>query len=328
MAHSCLVTLPLPMTLVVDAPPMPRHDVDVIDAKPELAPAPNDSDKPSRKAQRRERRAIAKIRRHDARQAKRQARDDKQRAQKMARQAKRQQRRQAASDNASQNALAVVAIGLAVVVSCSFVVAFAGLLDFGTRVAHMHVMLAVAASLSVEGMTVCSIGATYALRHAPWRMRLFAWCVFVVPVGLSVSGNVAHAQSRHLSPAAQVAAGISPILLALGTHLLVVVARYHERVRAAKTTAPVATGDTSTPAVAAPKPEPRPTQRSQPKPATPAPKTTPVDDSDPRQVAHDMATKGKTASDIHDALASKGHTMSLRTVQRWISDTTEKRDDK
>lgn len=320
------------------ATPQP-HAVGATDNTPQQAPATepdNPKGKPADKdswfKRRKKRRQEAKQRRSDEEIQRSQTSEEKRRVRQEIAEARRQERHKIAADNASLRMLYVVGTGLSIVVLCSFVVAFTGMFDFGIRVGQLHPVLAVAAALSVEGLTICTIGATYALRHAPWRMRVFAWFVFVVPLALSVAGNVGHARERGLSISGQVAAGISPMLLALGMHTLVVVARYLEKVKGGNDDAKY--DSPSVPPIR-PVDDPKPTASRQ-EPVKPdaitvtsmrAPKAVAKSadgDNEPQKLARKLAAKGKATSDIKYALKRHGYEPSERTIQRWTADIRDK----
>ena len=115
--------------------------------------------------------------------------------------------------------------GTIAVAAFTFVISFVGLRDYGVRLMGLSPQLANLVPLGVDVFSLCGIAATYLLARAPARIRLYAWTVFLVPAGLSVAGNLAHAQARDLASAGMVGAAAAPIVLALAAHLVVVVRR-------------------------------------------------------------------------------------------------------
>lgn len=108
----------------------------------------------------------------------------------------------------------------------SFALSFYGLEDYGRQVMGLPYGLSAGVPIGVDLFSLCGIAATYMLRRAAWRIRAYAWLVFCVPTGLSVAGNIAHAQHRGLGQAGIGGAAAFPVILALATHLVVVVRRY------------------------------------------------------------------------------------------------------
>jgi hypothetical protein len=110
------------------------------------------------------------------------------------------------------------------VATVTFILSFSGLDDYGRRVARMAV-LSPLVPIGVDGLTLCAVAATFLLRHARYRVRLYAWSVFAIAVGSSVAGNLSHAAARALSWEGMVGAAAWPILLALASHMVIVVRR-------------------------------------------------------------------------------------------------------
>lgn len=129
---------------------------------------------------------------------------------------------------ANQSTIATIALlgGLVAVVVINFALSFSGLYDYGDNLAELPLFLPAFVPLGVDGLTITAVGALYILRHAPLATRLFVWVVYLVPVALSVAGNVAHATARGQHVAAIVGAAAWPILLTLAMHLVIVAARY------------------------------------------------------------------------------------------------------
>lgn len=114
----------------------------------------------------------------------------------------------------------------ALVVITAFALSFYGLNDFARRVMRLPAILAMFVPIGLDIFSLCGILATYLLKHAEWRVRAYTWTVFLVPAGLSIAGNLVHAQHRHLGQPGVVAAALIPVILALATHLVVVVQRH------------------------------------------------------------------------------------------------------
>lgn len=112
------------------------------------------------------------------------------------------------------------------VAAATFALSFYGLNDYGRRVMALPSQLSWLVPIGVDLFSMCGISATYMLRTAPVRVRLYAWSVFLVPTALSVAGNLAHAEHRGLTRAGMAGAAVVPAILALATHLVVVVRRY------------------------------------------------------------------------------------------------------
>ncbi len=125
-------------------------------------------------------------------------------------------------------AFAVLICCTVLVAVVSFALSFYGLNDYGRRVMGLPVWLSPLVPAMVDLFSLCGIAATYLLRRAMYRVRVYAWMVFLVPTGLSVAGNLAHAESRALAHAGLAGAAAAPVILALATHLVVVVRRHLE----------------------------------------------------------------------------------------------------
>ena len=143
-------------------------------------------------------------------------------------------------------AFAVLICCTVLVALVSFALSFYGLNDYGRTVMRLPVWLSPLVPLGVDLFSLCGIAATYLLRRAPGQVRAYSWLVFLVPTGLSVAGNLAHGESRALARAGLVGAAVAPVILALATHLVVVVRRHLEADSAADS--PTAVGAVSEPA--------------------------------------------------------------------------------
>lgn len=187
------------------------------------------------------------------------------------------------------------------VAAVTFVLSFSGLDDYGRRVAELGI-LSPLVPLGVDGLTLCAVAATFLLRRAAWHVRLYAWCVFGVAVAASVAGNLSHAAAKSLSWEGMVGAAAWPILLALASHLVIVVRRNMERAgQPTATAAPIAE---PVPAVARAPGAPR------------QPRATPVRDNDLiRQRARDMYRDGTPLRDIAKTLS-----VHKRSVERYTKD--------
>jgi hypothetical protein len=122
--------------------------------------------------------------------------------------------------------IALLVVATAAVVITAFALSFYGLNDFARRVMKLPTVLAAFVPIGLDIFSLCGILATYLLRHTEWRVRAYTWTVFLVPAGLSIAGNLVHAQHRHLGQPGVVAAALIPVILALATHLVVVVQRH------------------------------------------------------------------------------------------------------
>jgi len=133
-----------------------------------------------------------------------------------------------AETNPYRVAFAVLICCTVLVALVSFALSFYGLNDYGRTVMRLPVWLSPLVPLGVDLFSLCGIAATYLLRRAPGQVRAYSWLVFLVPTGLSVAGNLAHGESRSLARAGLVGAAVAPVILALATHLVVVVRRHLE----------------------------------------------------------------------------------------------------
>lgn len=185
-----------------------------------------------------------------------------------------------------------------VVAAVTFVLSFAGLVDYATRVAGIPRHLAWLVPVGVDGLTLCCIAATHLLRHATWWVRIYVWAVFGVAVAASVAGNVSHAASRGLTYQGMVGNAAWPIGLALATHLLVVVRRHTDTTDATSD----ASNTTETPGSVAP--TRRRAKRRAPK----------------RDMRH-LAVKRHGAGESITAVA-RDIGVHRATVARWTKETT------
>jgi len=135
-----------------------------------------------------------------------------------------------AETNPYRVAFAVLICCTVLVALVSFALSFYGLNDYGHTVMRLPVWLSPLVPLGVDLFSLCGIAATYLLRRAPGQVRAYSWLVFLVPTGLSVAGNLAHGESRALAQAGLIGAAVAPVILALATHLVVVVRRHLETV--------------------------------------------------------------------------------------------------
>lgn len=124
--------------------------------------------------------------------------------------------------------LAVMLLVTALVATATFVLSAHGLIDYGRNVAGVPSDMAWLLPVGIDLLSVAAIAATFVLRGAPLRYRVYSWSVFGVTVVASIGGNLAHADYRHLSWQGSIGATIWPVLLAFTVHLLIVVWRYIE----------------------------------------------------------------------------------------------------
>jgi hypothetical protein len=230
-------------------------------------------------------------------------------------------------------------LGFAIVVAAvTFVLSFHGLDGYGRDVARVGERLSWLVPLGVDGLTLTAVAATFLLRNAAWRVRAYAWFVFVVANGASVAGNLSHGKSQHLSPDGMVGAAAWPLLLALASHLAIVTRRSLDKAEVAdvapagprtvvtpvQVSAPVAAADVAmsqtSPQPAAPVATPEPTAtptRQKPRPVAPKtpPAVTPVSDIGPE--VRRMWQDGMSHTEIAAALliskkTAERHTAELR----------------
>jgi hypothetical protein len=77
----------------------------------------------------------------------------------------------------------------------------------------------------LDGAQLVAIAAVFITRGADWRIRVYLWTVSLITVGLSMAGNAWDSSVRSLSQAGIIATMVSPALLALTAHVIVVVWR-------------------------------------------------------------------------------------------------------
>jgi len=193
-----------------------------------------------------------------------------------------------------------LAIGsLVVVVGGAFALSFHGLLDLLMRVAEIPWWLAWLGPIIIDFFALVGIGAGHTMRDAHWRRRLYAWTVTLLATALSVAGNVADAQAKHLTAVGIGVFAVAPPIIFLSSHLIVVCRREVDERRAA---ARAETVVVVTPEVGSAV-ELREPQRMEPEP-----------------YARFLARKGWTVKDIHGALTKRGDNVHARTVARWTAD--------
>jgi hypothetical protein len=227
----------------------------------------------------------------------------------------------------------------------TFVLSFYGLRDYGWRVAGVPRPVAWLVPVGVDLLSLVGVAATFALRHAPWKPRSYAWTVFGVAVAASMGGNLSHAQAHHLTWQGRVGATAWPVFLALSAHMVIVVWRHMEKpVRAGGTRSATWTPN-SAPAVesrrvatATAAPATTATAALPAAAATPSSDTTPVVSlagrdrrrdtrpaaaGDLRQRARDMYRDDPSLS--CGAIARELKTIP-RNVERWTKDMRQARD--
>jgi hypothetical protein len=121
--------------------------------------------------------------------------------------------------------LVALAAATALVALLAFAITAHGLYGFAREVWRLPVLLAAAAAVNADLLSLCGVFATYALRHSRWQVRLYAWLTFLLFNLLSVAGNEAYAAHQDLEMPGRVAAAVAPVALAFATHMLVVVRR-------------------------------------------------------------------------------------------------------
>jgi hypothetical protein len=209
------------------------------------------------------------------------------------------------TDTTSPWAYRVLLAATVFVGTVSFSLSFHGLYDLLKRVGGLPSGLALLGPLGVDGLTLCAIAATFLLRRAPTRVRLYAWTVFAVPTCLSIAGQIVDAHVRRLTTAGVVVAAVSPALFALASHLTVVARRWSVIL------APVLTrvAAVEEPAEPVPDVEPDSDEPRTKRAMTPA---------QAQAVARRRRSNGATYDQIATGLADKGYQVSAKTVERWL----------
>lgn len=201
-------------------------------------------------------------------------------------------------------------IGCAVAVAgVTFTLSFVGLRDYGMRLMGLPAWLAPLVPIGVDVFSLCGCAATYLLRHGPFRIRAYAWAVFLFPSALSVSGNLAHADAKRLPDSGRVGAAVAPVLLALAVHLVIVARRWYlgdsDQATACDSETPSA-GET-------------PTQASTPETPS-AGETSATADRRPHNATPDDLKARALAALVAGATYEEAATQvgrSVRAVQRW-----------
>ncbi len=130
------------------------------------------------------------------------------------------------------------------VVAVTFVLSYHGLYENAARVVHLPEPLAILVPVGIDVFSLCCLTATFLLRDAPLRTRLYSWLMFGLTVAVSVAGNAVYAVSDvqrragttdvawgYLQLAAVIGAALWPAFSAGALHLLIVVRRHMERQR-------------------------------------------------------------------------------------------------
>lgn len=191
----------------------------------------------------------------------------------------------------------------------TFVLSFHGLDDYGRRVGKVGA-LSFLVPLGVDGLTLVAVAATFLLRHAPLRVRAYAWSVFLIANALSVGGNLSHAHAQNLSWDGAVGAAAAPVLLTLASHLVIVTKRALDRTppRPVAAAAPRVTTPAATPA----RSDTRPPAPADSKPRQPRP-ATPKRDNDKKARAQALYQAGKSNAEIALALGIEKRTAERHT---------------
>jgi len=190
----------------------------------------------------------------------------------------------------------------------TFVLSFSGLDDYGSRVAGLG-FLSPLVPIGVDGLTLCAVAATFLLRHARWRARAYAWSVFAIAVASSVAGNLSHAAAKELSSEGMVGAAAWPILLALASHMVIVVRRNMEIPQQTEVSAPVSSLGFDHERPIGPEPAPRRVDRvSTSKPVARKPQ--------PSSRERVERAHKRTPAATNEQLAERLN-LSTKTVQRW-----------
>jgi hypothetical protein len=131
--------------------------------------------------------------------------------------------------------LAVLLAAAGLVAAVTFIVSAHGLWDLGQRVMGLPQNIAWCVPAGLDGAQLVAIAAVFITRGADWRIRVYLWTVSLITVGLSMAGNAWDSSVRSLSQAGIIATMVSPALLALTAHVIVVVWRAtHPEVEPAK----------------------------------------------------------------------------------------------
>jgi len=121
--------------------------------------------------------------------------------------------------------LAVLLAAAGLVAAVTFIVSAHGLWDLGQRVMGLPQNIAWCVPAGLDGAQLVAIAAVFITRGADWRIRVYLWTVSLITVGLSMAGNAWDSSVRSLSQAGIIATMVSPALLALTAHVIVVVWR-------------------------------------------------------------------------------------------------------
>lgn len=221
-------------------------------------------------------------------------------------------------DGDARQVAAWALLGFTVVVAVvTFVLSFHGLDGYGKDVAKVG-RLSWLVPLGVDGLTLTAVAATFLLRNAAWRVRAYAWFVFVVANGASVAGNLSHGASQHLSRDGMVGAAAWPLLLALASHLAIVTRRAMDKAEGGSVDTPSAAPEVPQPqAVPDVAPDTQPVADPKPPATRKRIPTRPVvaKERDQADQARDMWRAGKSHSDIGTALS-----ITKRTAERYTAE--------
>jgi hypothetical protein len=121
--------------------------------------------------------------------------------------------------------LAVLLAAAGLVAAVTFIVSAHGLWDLGQRVMGLPQNIAWCVPAGLDGAQLVAIAAVFITRGADWRIRVYLWTVSLITVGLSMAGNAWDSSVRSLTQAGIIATMVSPALLALTAHVIVVVWR-------------------------------------------------------------------------------------------------------
>jgi hypothetical protein len=191
----------------------------------------------------------------------------------------------------------------AVVTLVTFAVSFHGIFDLLLHIARLPWYLAALGPFGVDFFALVGIAASFVMRHEHWRRRAYALLVTLAALAMSVAGNAVDAQARHLPLAGIVALALSPVVVWLSSHLMVVARRSMEERRR------------ETAAQTAPDPEPEIDDEEEQPDMVAAERP-----FDPQRYARRRRKREVSCATIAAELAERGHKVSDRTVARWTKD--------
>lgn len=241
----------------------------------------------------------------------------------------------ARSETQRPPALVALFAVVALVAFFAYVISAWQVYGFARHVWKLPLILSFAAAVVSDLLSLSGLFSTYLLRAAHWRVRAYAWTVFLLMTALSILAAESFSSWRRLSDArkdapdaghldSQIASGAIVVALTLAVHLLIVTRRHTEQEQEAPAEEPAREAPPKQVRQSAPeqkpqvkaevKPTPPPARPVAPRPTRPALTSGKAEDPVKATAVRQILAGEKKPAEVAAELGK-----NKRTVELWVA---------